>query len=451
MTATAIRPRTAPASAAAIPGPSGHPLLGMMPALRTDLLGTLLDGFTAHGDVVAYRVGPARGPHRLVVALHHPDDVRRVFTDLDAFTRRTRSYRTVRELFGTNIATADGDDWRRQKRLLQPLFTRTAANRYTHVVEEEARTVVERIGRERVSTIDALRTTEHYALRVLGRTLFNDDRGIDEDTIAALERLVPVVSRQIPARARQALRLPLRWPTPRNRRFVETRDALHATIERMLARRQDADPARHDAADLLSQLRDARDPEGGQPLSSQEVRDQAMMFLLAGYTTTSSALCSTLHLLGRHPEIQDQIATGGEELARAAMEEGLRLHPPSYVLGRRVGDGGAEVGGYELPPGTDVLVSPWITHRHPDVWHDPNRFDPSRFVGPPERPPYAWFPFGGGARACIGRHLSLIESQSFLRVLLERFRIESLDADMPMDQLSTMRPSRPVRIRCRPR
>lgn len=451
MTATAIRAAPSPSSpATAIPGPVGHPLLGMARALRTDLLGTLQDGFARYGDVVAYHVGPRR-LRRLVVALHHPDDVRRVFTDLDAFTRSTSSYRAVRELFGSNIATAEGEDWRRQKRLLQPLFTRAAANSYATVVAEEARTVVERIGCERVTVIDALRTTEHYALRVLGRTLFNDDRGIDEDTVAALERLVPVVSRQIPTRARQSLRFPLRWPTPRNRRFTETRDALHMTIERMLAHPQDADPVRRDAADLLSRLRDARDPEGEQPLSAEEVRDQATMFLLAGYTTTSSALCSTLHLLGRHPQIQERVATGGEQLARAAVEEGLRLHPPSYVLGRRVGDGGADVGGYELPPGTDVLVSPWITHRHPSFWHDPDRFDPSRFVGAPERPPYAWFPFGGGARACIGRHLSLIESQSFVRALLERCRIESLDARMPMDQLSTMRPSRPVRIQCRPR
>ncbi len=449
MTATAIR--AAPRPATALPGPSGHPLIGMAGALRGDLLGTLQEGFARYGDVVAYRVGPARGPRRVVVALHHPDDVRRVFTDMETFTRRTASYRTVRELFGANIATAEGADWQRQKRLLQPLFTRVAANRSAGVIEEEARAAVERIGPERVSIVDALRTTEHYALRVLGRTLFNDNRGIDEDTVAALERLVPVVSRQIPARARQTLRLPLRWPTPRNRRFAQTRDALHATIERVLTHKQDADPIRRDGTDLLSQLREARDPEGTRPLSAQEVRDQAMMFLLAGYTTTSSALCSTLQLLGRHPELQDRIAAGGDDLALAAVEEGLRLHPPSYVLGRRVGDGGGEVAGHELPPGTGVLVSPWITHRHPDFWHHPERFDPWRFVGAPERPPYAWFPFGGGARACIGKHLSLIESRSFVRALLERCRIESLDADMPMDQLSTMRPSRPVRIQCRPR
>ncbi len=447
MTATASRPTTR--SASAIAGPDGHPLFGMAQALRGDLLGTLQAGFDRYGDVVAYRIGPARGRrYRLVVAVHHPDDVRRVFADTEAFTRRTSTYRTLNELFGASIATADGDNWQRQKRLLQPLFTRAAADRYSAIVSEEARTVVQPLEAS-VTTFDALAVTARYALRVLSRTLFADERGIDPDTSAALEQLVPIVSRMLPMRARQVLRFPLRWPTPRNRRFISTRKALQTTIEHVLAR-QRALPG-GSGVDLVSKLRNARDPEAGPGLSEHEVRDQALMFLLAGYTTTSSALCSTLHLLGRHPELQGQVAAGGEELAGAAVQEGLRLHPPAYALGRRVGPRGARLADYELPAGTDVLVSPWITHRHPEVWPDPERFDPWRFVGECERPPYAWFPFGGGARACIGRHMSLLESRTFVNTLLGRCRLEALDSHMPMDQLSTMRPSMPVRIRCQPR
>ena len=458
MTATASRPVARPPSrpaarpASAIPGPCGHPLLGMARALRSDLLGTLQAGFDRYGDVVAYRVGPARGPRRpqrLVVAVHHPDDVRRVFADTEAFTRRTATYRALGELFGMSISTAEGDDWQRQKRLLQPLFTRAAASRYMAIVEQEARAIVEPLRRGGVTTVDALRMTERYALRVLSRTLFADERGLDEETTAALAELVPVVSRMLPARARQVLRPPLRWPTPRNRRFLQTRAALHATVEHVLSRRRHA--GSDAAADLVSQLREARDPEGERPLSHEEVRDQALMFLLAGYTTTSSALCSTLQLLGRHPDVQEQVADGGEKIARATVEEGLRLYPPAYALGRRVGPEGGELAGYTLPPGAGVLVSPWITHRHPRVWPDPERFDPWRFAGGRERPPYAWIPFGGGARACIGRHMSLLESRCFVQTLLAHCRIESLDASLSMDQLSTMRPSKPVRIRCRPR
>jgi len=161
MTATAVRARPLPGTEA--PGPAGRPLLGMAGALRRDLLGTLLDGFARHGDVVLYRVGPARGPRRLrrlVVALHHPDDVRRVFADEDAFARRTSSFGVLRELFGVNLVTADGEDWRRQKRLLQPLFTRTATQRYAALVEEEARAVAEDVQARPGAPIDALRTAE---------------------------------------------------------------------------------------------------------------------------------------------------------------------------------------------------------------------------------------------------------------------------------------------------
>jgi len=442
MTATASRPTTRRASA--IPGPDGDPLLGMARALRRDLLGTLQAGFDRYGDVVAYRVGPARGPRRLVVAVHHPDDVRRVLTDADTFTRDTRSYRALRELFGVNLATAGGDDWQRQKRLLQPLFTRATAHHYATPIEQEARAVAEHcLG---APIVDAWRTAEEYTLRVLGRTLFSDRRGIDDDTIAALDRLVPIVARQLTERSRQPLRMPLRWPTPKNRRFAETREALRATIERVLARHAER---AGDAADLVTKLRDARDPLGAHPLSEQEIRDQALLFLIAGHSTTSNSLCSSLYLLGRHPEIQRRIAAGGDELARAAVQEALRLRPPAYALGRKVGAAGADVGGYELPAGTDVIVSPWVTHRHPGYWSDPERFDPWRFVG--TRPSHAWLPFSVGARGCIGKHFALLESAIFVRTLLSRCRIESLAADYPTSQLTTMRPSRPVRIACRPR
>jgi cytochrome P450 len=257
MSATATRARTLP-PAAPLAGPQGHPLLGMAGALRRDLLGTLQQGFAHYGDVVAYRVGPARGPARLrrrIVAFHHPDDVRRVFTDAEAFTRRTVSYGVLHEMFGPNLVVAEGDDWRRQKRLLQPLFTRAAVSRYAALIEQEARAVVQHVWSRPSVPIDALRTTERYALRVLGRTLFNDERGIEDDTIAALGRLVPIVGPQVTERARRPLRMPLSWPTSSNRRFAETREALQRTIERVLARRAST----RGGDDLLGKLRDARD------------------------------------------------------------------------------------------------------------------------------------------------------------------------------------------------
>ncbi len=454
MTATRARPQIV---AAPIPGPAGHPLLGMARPLRADLLGTLQEGFARYGDVVAYRVGPARGPRRLrarLVAVRHPEDVRRALLETDVFARGTPSYTVLRELFGETLVTMEGAEWRARKRTLQPLFTRRHVARYADQLEAEAGRVVAGWRQLGEQPVDVAQAMDQYALRVLGQTLFAEEDGIDADTVAALERLVPRVGSQVVARVTQMVRPPLRWPTPRNRRFVALRAELRETIERVAARRERDD----DGGDLLSRLRAARDPEGGAALTAQEVRDEALLLMLAGHTTTADVLTSTLHLLGRHPELQERVAaaaaTGApdapDDLVRAAVQEAMRLHPPSYVLARRTA-AGTELGGRAVPAGTLVLVVPWATHRDPRWWPDPERFDPMRFVGEHARPPFAYVPFSAGGRACIGRHLAMLESTILVRALLRAYRLESLDATLPLSPLISMRPEGPVRARLRPR
>jgi cytochrome P450 len=461
MTATLRPPAALPT--AAIPGPPGNLLLGMARTLRSDLLGTLQEGFAQHGDVVAYRVGPARGPRRLrplLVAVRHPEDVRRVLVETDVFVRQTPSYSVLRELLGETIVTMEGARWQRQKRILQPLFTRQNVARYMDLLDTEATRVVEQWERLDDCQVDVVKAMEEYALRVLGQTIFAAEDGIDADTVAALERLVPQVGSQVVARVTQVLRPPLWWPTPRNRRFLALRAELRETIERVVARRErEGRHSRDDGAgDLLSRLRAARDPEDGAPLTRREVRDEALLFLLGGHTTTADVLISTLHLLGRHPAVQEQAAAaaarpvqdGQDDLVRAAIQEAMRLHPPSYALGRQVATD-TQLGGHVVPAGTLVLVVPWATHRDPRFWPDPERFDATRFVGEHDRPPFAYVPFGSGGRACIGRHLAMLESTILVRALLRSYRLESVDETLPLSQLISMRPSGPVRVRFHPR
>jgi cytochrome P450 len=463
MNLAATRSRAADASVDAIPGPSGDPLLGMARALRGDLLGLLLDGFARYGDVVAYRVGPARGPRglrRMVVAVRHPEDVQRVLLETDVFVRATPSYDVLRELLGETIVTMEGARWQRQKRILQPLFTRRHVAQYAGLLEVEANRVVARWRQLGDRPVDVAQAMEQYALRVLGQTIFAEQDGIDADTVAALERLVPRVGSQVVARVAQVLRPPLSWPTARNRQFVALRAELRETIERVLARRERDDRSGEDlgAGDLLSRLREARDAEDGAALTAREVRDEALLFLLAGHTTTADVLTSTLHLLGRHPELQEQVAAaaassaadGPEDLVRAAVQEAMRLHPPSYALGRRVA-ADTELRGHAVSAGALVLVVPWATHRDPRFWPDPERFDPTRFVGEQRRPRFAYLPFSGGGRACIGRHLAMLESTILVRALLRSYRLESVDATLPLAQLISMRPSGPVPVRFHPR
>lgn len=460
-TTTAGRPEARPGTRpAAIPGPPGERLLGMARPLRRDLLGTLLDGFAAHGDVVAYRVGPARLGRR-VIAVHGPEEVRRVLTDMETFTRDTPSYRVLRELFGRNVLTANGDDWRRQKRTLQPLLTRGAVMRYAELIEAEARKVAEWPRVEADGSVHVARAAEEYALLVLGRTLFPDtDTDADGDeTIAALQRHLPGLMRVVAARASAPVRLPLALPTRGNRRFATTRATLYATVDRVAARRAEREAATDTPESLLARLREARDPQGDAQPNADEVRNQALIFLLAGYSTTASALTATLHLLGRHPEIQERVAEAATaadtdldapDLVRATVQEALRLSPPSFVLGRRAARD-TTIGGHAVAAGTLVLVSPWITHRHPAWWDEPERFDPWRFLRDDRRTRQAWFAFGGGARVCMGRHFALLEATILVRALLRRHRLEALDGDLAYDTALSMRPAGPVRMRWSPR
>ncbi|WP_158603484.1 cytochrome P450 [Micromonospora radicis] len=433
--------------AAAVPGPTGHPLLGMLPALRDDLLGAILDGFHQHGDVVAYHVGLPRGPRAVsvdVINVHHPDGIHQVLTTPQVFSRRASAYEILREFIGEGLLTSEGDRWRRQRRTLQPLFTPRRVARYTELMADEAARVVDELAVTAGSVVDLYQVMQRYTMRVVGRALFGDD--IDE-VVPRLQELMPILGDLALARALQVVKLPLSWPTPRARRIGQVRATQYEIVDRIIADRQGrAGGAENE--DLLGRLFAAEDPETGQALSIEEIRDQVLVFLLAGHETTSAGLAFTMHLLGRHPEVQERvvaaIGTGDEELVRAAVMEGMRLYPPVYSM-ERMSESDVVVSGYRIPANTKVVITPWVTHRHPEFWPDPERFEPDRFLGRQERPRYAYFPFGGGSRSCIGEHFALLEMTALLSALLARYRVDTRDERLAVVPRVTLRPAGPVR------
>lgn len=434
--------------AATVPGPSGHAFLGMLPAFRRDLLGSILDGFHTYGDVVTYHVGLPRGPRAVsadVVTVHHPDGIHQVLTSPQVFSRRASAYEILREFIGDGLLTTDGGQWLQQRRTLQPLFTPRRVARYTELMAEEAARIADEIAISAGSVVDLYQLTQRYTMRVVGRALFGDD--IDA-VVPRLQALMPVLGDLALARALQVVKLPLSWPTPRSRRIAQVRTTQYDIVDRILANRQ-AEAGGEERDDMLSRLFAAEDPETGQRLSTEEVRDQVLLFLLAGHETTSATLAFTMHLLGRNPEVQDRVAadsgTGaGGELVRAAIMEGMRLYPPAYSM-ERMAETDVTVSGYRLAADTKVMLLPWVTHRHPDFWPEPERFDPDRFLGPQERPRYAYFPFGGGPRSCIGEHFALLQTSVMLSTLLARFRIEAHDERLNVIPMVTLRPADAVR------
>jgi cytochrome P450 len=435
-----------------MPGPKGNPFVGMALEFRRGVLPTLLRGFHEYGDLVAYRFGPARGPMRQFgVAAHHPDLVQQVLTESErTYGKDTLGFQILSDLLGRGLLTTEGELWRRQRRTLAPLFTPRRVAHYADLMRDEA----DRLVRESPPTADpAGRATgprdggQHdlhalmmrYTLRVVGRALFGED--VDE-AIPALRTLVPLGGRLTQQRTLQFVRFPLGWPTPRNRRMRTVRAAQYEIVDRILARHTSA---ANTTDDLVTRLQAARDPDTGAPLSAGEIRDQVLVFLLAGHETTAGALTFTLHLLGRHPELQEK-AVGDDQLLRASLLEGMRLFPPAYLT-ERITLADTAIGGFDVPRGTLVVVSPWVTHRHPAYWPEPERFDPYRFVGEHDRPRYAYFPFGGGPRSCIGEHFAMLEAEILLRSLLNRYRVESLGTDVELAAHVTLRPAGPVLAR----
>jgi cytochrome P450 len=282
-----------------------------------------------------------------------------------------------------------------------------------------------------------------------------------------IERTLPPLQEYTLKRGFSPLKAPRGWPTPANRRAARCQAELFALCDGIIASRRD----RKEGDDLVTLLVQAENAEDGS-LDADELREQVLIFLLAGHETTATALAFALHLLARHPEEQRRVreevdrvlgGPGGRAPTPADMEElpyltmvlkeAMRLYPSAPVVGRRaVAD--AEVAGVRIPAGADILVSPWVTHRHPDHWPDPDRFDPTRFTPQAEagRPRYAWFPFGGGPRACIGQHLSMLESVLGLAVLLREFELEDAEeGEVPVGAGITLMAKGPARAWIRAR
>lgn len=409
--------------------PPAHP--DGLPALR-EITRNQIDFFTstyaADRDVVRVALGAGLLSRDLYVC-HSPAAVEEVLS-AKTFAHYSkdgqRFYRQIQVALGDGILTAWGDEWLRQKRFIQPVFTRTRVESYTDEMVDAAD---ELVGRWRDGgTVDLGAGLTQLTLRVVTRALFGIDAAPLEDAVA---RWFPALNRSIVTRVALPVPVPLAVPLRFNREFKGARDALQEVCSDLIARRRTAGAGGDDLASLLISARD-----GDAHMTDEEVRDQVLIFLLAGHETTSTALTFTLHLLGRHPEIQERVRAEVADVlgdarptaaslqllpyTAAVLKEAMRLYPSAPFTGRLTAED-SNIGGYAVPAGSDVVLSVWTIHRRPDLWPDPLTFDPTRFLGDERRNRYAWVPFGAGPRACIGQHFSMLESAATLAQLVRAF------------------------------
>ena len=374
------RPRSARA-----PGPRGIPLFGNVFQMESDILKAYLGLWRRYGDVVELRFGPLSA--RLIA---HPDHVNHVLVANQKNYLKGVGYDGLRLLVGQGLLTSEGDLWRRQRRLIQPAFTPAAVGQYFDMMVEVTRQMLHRwqplaAAEDEVGMDLEMR---RLTMTVIGRAMFGIDLGEESSAVGqALQSAFGF----IPERTTRPLSLPLSVPTSRNRQFKKDL----AVVDRFVAERIAAARARGHAGTLLDLLLRARDDETRAPMTEQQLRDEVVTLFFAGFETTARSLTWAWYLLASHPEVADGLAEeagrvlGGRDPSlgdlhrldhtRRVVDETLRLYPPTALLARQNIDAD-EIGGYGLPPGTLVILMPYLVHRFPGIWDEPERFDPDRFL-----------------------------------------------------------------------
>ncbi|MER5758406.1 cytochrome P450 [Streptomyces sp. NPDC002082] len=469
--AAAQAPRTGSSDRTVIPRLEGSPLLGSLADLKSDALGTYQRARHLHGDVVRITAGPP-GLRTELHCVFSAEGAQQVLaTQAANFRKDNAIYQEVRDALGNGLLTSQDEDYLRQRRLVQPLFTKRRVDGYADAVATETAATLAAWEAAPDGVVDVADEMMALALRAVARILFGTDVDAAADVV---DRSFPVITAYVMRRGYSPVNVPRDWPTPGNKRAAAAMDELYAVCDGIIAERRSSGSGSGSGSgseeagadeDLLSLLAAASSVDDGE-FDATELREQVLIFLLAGHETTATSLAFSLHLLARHPELQERARAevtsvlgdrtpGAADLDRLpyltqVLKEAMRLYPAAPVLGRR-SVAAAEVDGHTIPAGADVIVAPWVTHRHPGYWPDPERFDPDRFTPEAEaaRPRYAWLPFGGGPRACIGQHFSMLESVIALAMLLRAYEFEAVDTEVSVTAGITLRTTGPARCRIR--
>jgi cytochrome P450 len=436
-----------------IPGPNGVEMLGRLRRLLTeDTASLLLDTRQRYGRIVELSL-PGESNAYL---LSDPAYVQHVLETNQGNYRKSEIYRNeLSELFGQGLLTSEGDLWSRQHRLIRPMFRSDSVNSFADLITEQTETMLDRWEEHRESgePIQLLSEMERVTLLIIGRAMFSADMDAHADEIAASLR---VLRKRFQRRTSVLPTVPDWVPTPHNRRASDALDQLNGIVYDLIEERR-GQVEEYD--DLLSMLLAARDEETGEQMDDEQIRDELMTFLLAGHETTAAALTWTGYLLTKNPTVYERLheyvtkgekeAEGDTSFVKQCVQEAMRLYPPVPVFAREARETDI-IDGYEIPAGSDVLLSQYVVHRDPEVWDEPAAFRPERFAAgtDEERPRYSYFPFGGGARMCIGRQFALMEAQLVLSRVVQRYRLslQSPTGTPGMSSAVTMIPDEPIEM-----
>jgi cytochrome P450 len=423
------------------PAIKGSLIQGVMPEFNQDALGFIERG-RDHGDIVR-----ARFLYLTAYFLYHPDDIEYVLSTNAKNFIKSRSVRSpfFQRLVGNGLLTSEGEFWRRQRRLAQPAFHRQRINGYGDVMVEYTDRLISSWSNQ--ETRDLHQEMMRLTLEIVVKTLFNAD--VSEDA-AKVERALSQIVKPFSSQATLKWIIDNRLPTKTHRQFNEYAKEIDEIVYRIIDERR---ASGLDQGDLLSMLLAAHDEDGSQ-MTNQQLRDEVMTLFLAGHETTALTLSWSWYLLAQDPAAERKFHAELDEVLRGRLptpadlprltftetiaKESMRLYPPAYGLGRE-SITECEVGGFRMPAKTQVFMFPWAVQRDPRFFDSPNKFIPERWTEELTNslPKYAYFPFGGGPRACIGNYFAMMEVVLLMATIGQRFRF-SLLPEHPVSLLPAM-------------
>jgi cytochrome P450 len=445
-------PSVAKSSPRPAPGPKGHFLLGNLGAVSRDWLGFYAQCAKDFGDIVQLRY-----VHVPIVLLMHPRDIEYVLVTNPGNFTKSADYRALARVLGNGLLTNDGKSWQRQRSLIQPAFHRENILSYAQVMTRATRGMLD--GWHDAETRNVHDDMMALTLDIVAQCLFGADVA---EVSQRVGHAMHVVTERFMTDAGQALLLPFDLPgflSPARHRATQD---LNQIIDGIIRERRASGEQRNDLLGTLLQVRDAE----GKPMGDAQLRDEVMTLFLAGHETTALSLSWTCYLLAQHPEVE---ATLVEELrtvfgddreptpedvprlryTEMVLKESMRLYPAVWGIGRRaIAD--CEIGGYRVTAGTNIFIFQSLTQRDPRFFSNPDAFEPERWREDPVRsgkiPRFAYFPFGGGPRVCVGASFAMLEATLLLAMIQHRFYMDLVPGHPvePMPSV-TLRPKHGIR------
>ncbi|MDF1842548.1 MAG: cytochrome P450 [Rubripirellula sp.] len=434
-----------------VPGPKGTVLWGSLKEFQADAIGFLDESVQRYGDIVRFRFGPV-----VAYLVNHPEYVEHVLVrESRRYDKNTRSVSKLRATCGDSLLSSDGDPWLRHRRLIQPAFQPRRVAEFSPTIDASTDEMLRSweanasIGQE----IDIVSEMMGLTLAIAARAFFASD--IREQT-AVIEQALEVILQDTWRRLETPFDFAAISPIFHRSGFRRAIQEIDEVVYRMIAQRRECN---FSPDDLLSRLLHAHETDDGTGFNDKELRDAVVTLLLAGHETTANALVNAFYLISQSTETQDRLACEANQHAlnaepgelpetQRAFMEAIRLYPSIWIIERHAVEAD-QIGGYSIPKGATVILSPYLLHRHQEFWRTPQAFDPDRFT--PDkismRSRYAYLPFGLGPHRCIGEHMAMLVATRILARVHRHFRLRLVAGQSfnPVPGI-TLRHASPVRM-----